>query len=105
GFNGAAARPVFDTGPEFLPGLLHRHGFSPRSKAQDASRPCIGSSGNKTLASLRSAPAAEVLDSQPKAGGQAAFVSNCRTLDAGEPLIAIRRGFVASGIQAELTTL
>src|SRR5438093_7372719 len=64
-----------------------------------------GKSGNKTLASLRGAPAAEVLDSQPNAGGQAALVSNCWTLDAGEPLIAIRRGFVASGIQAELTTL
>jgi len=45
------------------------------------------------------------LDSQPNAAGQAALVSNCWTLDAGEPLIAIRRGFVASGIQAELTTL
>ena len=53
----------------------------------------------------RRAPAAKVLDSQPDAGGQAASVSNCWTLDAGEPLIAIRRGFVASGIQAKLTTL
>ena len=53
----------------------------------------------------RRTPAAEVLDSQPNAGGQAGLVSNCWTLDAREPLIAIRRGFVASGIQAKLTTL
>ena len=38
------------------------------------------------------------LDSQPNGASQAALVSICWTLDAGEPLIAIRRGFIASGI-------
>jgi hypothetical protein len=49
-------------------------------------------------ANLRGASAAEVLDSLPNAAAQAALVSICWTSDAGEPLIAIRRGFIAAGI-------
>jgi len=40
--------PVSGTGPEFLPGLPHRYGFSPHGNGAGASRPCIGYSGNKT---------------------------------------------------------
>ena len=34
--------PAVTTGPVFLPGLPHRHGFSPRINGVDASRPCAG---------------------------------------------------------------
>src|SRR5665647_1793191 len=90
-----------DTGPEVLPGLPHRHGFCPGINGPDASRPCAGGIDLWSLEQgnlPRRASAAGGLVVRGDAGGQAALVSSCWTLDAGELLIAIRRGFIASGI-------
>ncbi len=56
----------------------------------------VHASGNPGTRHQR-ASAARILDSLPNAAGQAALVSICWTLDAGEPLIAILLFGVAVG--------
>jgi hypothetical protein len=91
-------RPIATAGPVWS-GPFTDTDFPALSTAEDASRLCAGLENLGIPAHARSrggVPPREASFSVI-AAGQATLVSISRMLEAGEPLIAIRRGFIASG--------
>jgi hypothetical protein len=83
------------TGPDWS-GPFTDTGFPVLSMAEDASRPCAGIEIPRTFASRDGVRHGKRCPGVI-AAGQAALVSISRMFEVGEPLIAIRRGFMASG--------
>jgi hypothetical protein len=85
-------------GRNSCPACLTDTDYHLTSMAQDASRPCIGQFWNRRQRASAARIRRGGINVLPGAAGQAALVSICRTVHPAEPLISIRRGFIASGI-------